>query len=466
MFQCFGQEPSQGIVWQVWLWPRRHGSVDDCVEESVQVCSYQWLLLWLFLLWHRYPGRWSVVSCWHVCLCVRLLLPHAGQCPMFRQPFDIPDTLHQAIEQAESFLQAFHLPVAVSKCWSWAVQAPDRRTLRSFTFFGGTLLVKLSARDLGADISYCRRRAAKVRNARVVNGHQRLLKLSGLPCPVWRKTRLLLSSVFPHTLHAAETTLVPKTTFQRLRTKVSKGLGLAKKGSSPYLSCLLGTYRCVDPEFVVVLNRVQSFRQVVRELPDLHSFFFRHLNSNASRKGPTALLVQSLNNWGWHSENPGVFQDEFGHMFHLLLTPSRMCCNSSCPPGVMLLPLRSNIESILKLSRTLTAFFPNRSNTYSRLKGLCYVRNRLAPFIPGSIPGTSKVRMNSLVVSVGPRTVDCTAFGIVPMCNPGKQHFRSCFRRGVTLTGIPLVLDFGRSPGYCAHGKVSKTLCLSLLSPG
>ena len=234
---------------------------------------------------------------------------------------DIPDVLRQAIDQAESFLQAFHLPVAVSKCWSWAVQAPDRRTLRSFTLFGETLPVKLSARDLGADISYCRRRAAKVRNARVVSGHQRLLKLSGLPCPVWRKTRLLLSSVFPHTLHAAETTLVPKTTFQRLRAKVSKGLGLAKKGSSPYLSCLLGTYRCVDPEFVVVMNRVQSFRQVVRELPDLHSFFFRQLNSNASRKGPTALLVQSLGNWGWYSENPGLFQDEFGRMFHLLLTP-------------------------------------------------------------------------------------------------------------------------------------------------
>ena len=229
---------------------------------------------------------------------------------------DIPDVLRQAIEQAEFFLQAFHLPVVVSKCWSWAVQAPDRRVLRSFTLFGEALPVKLSARDLGADLSYCRKRAAKVRNARVVSGHQRLLKLSGLPCPVWRKTRLLLSSVFPHTLHAAETTLVPKTTFQRLRTKVSKGLGLAKKGSSPYLSCLLGTYQCVDPEFVVVMNRIRSFRQVVRELPGLHSFFFRQLNSNSLR-GPTALLVHSLNNWGWRSDNPGLFQDDFGRMFHL-----------------------------------------------------------------------------------------------------------------------------------------------------
>ena len=70
---------------------------------------------------------------------------------------DIPDVLRQAIEQAEFFLQAFHLPVVVSKCWSWAVQAPDRRVLRSFTLFGEALPAKLSARDLGADLSYCRK---------------------------------------------------------------------------------------------------------------------------------------------------------------------------------------------------------------------------------------------------------------------------------------------------------------------
>ena len=194
-----------------------------------------------------------------------------------------PQVLLKALEAIEFLLDSFRLPVAVSKCWTWAVRASGRKTFRSFQLFQQPLPVKLSARELGADLSYCYKRAAKVQNSRVKSGHRRFLKLAGLPVPIWRKTRLLLSGVFPHTLHAAETTWVPKTTLQRLRTKVSKGLGLALKGSSPFLACLLGTDQCVDPEFVIVLNRVRTFRQVVRELPELHSFFMAQLCTKVQR---------------------------------------------------------------------------------------------------------------------------------------------------------------------------------------
>ena len=103
--------------------------------------------------------------------------------------------------------------------------------------------------------------AAQVRNARVVSGHERLLRLAGMSIPVWRRTRLLLSSVFPHALHAAESTFVPRTTLQRLRSK----------GPPPWLTCLVGAYQCVDLEFVLV-GRVRLFRQVAQELP---LFFLR-----------------------------------------------------------------------------------------------------------------------------------------------------------------------------------------------
>ena len=233
---------------------------------------------------------------------------------------DSSEVLLQAMPLVEQFLEQFHLPVAVKKCWSWAIRPLDRKILRLQKFFGESLPLKLAARELGADVSYCRKRAAKVRNLRVSSGHQRLLKLAGLPVPIWRKTRLLLSSIFPHALHAAEATWVPKTTFQRLRTKVSKGLGLALKGSSPYLACLLGTYQCVDPEFILVVNRLRSFRQVIRELPELHVFFMQQLVSD-NRTGPTGMLVKSLSVLGWTLDQEGIFQDEFGRLFHLCLSP-------------------------------------------------------------------------------------------------------------------------------------------------
>ena len=96
------------------------------------------------------------------------------------------------------------LPVSPSKCWFWAVQPSDRKRLRNALFLGHKVPVKLQARELGADISYCKRKAAKERNLRTTSGLRRLHKLAGLPGSVGRKTRLLVTGVFPHALHAAE----------------------------------------------------------------------------------------------------------------------------------------------------------------------------------------------------------------------------------------------------------------------
>ena len=74
--------------------------------------------------------------------------------------------------------------------------------------------MKLQARELGADLPYCLRKAARVRNGRIQVTHQRLLRLSGIPGSRAQKQRLLLSGVWPQGLHAAETATVPRTVFK------------------------------------------------------------------------------------------------------------------------------------------------------------------------------------------------------------------------------------------------------------
>ena len=129
----------------------------------------------------------------------------------------------------------------------WASQSPQK------CFFGmvtDRFPVKLQARELGADIAYCLRKAARVRNERISKGHKRLVRLAGLPLSRVHKQRMLLSSVFPQALHASETALVPKSVFGRLRSKTSLSLGTAKKGANPLLACLLACPKVVDPQFV------------------------------------------------------------------------------------------------------------------------------------------------------------------------------------------------------------------------
>ena len=53
--------------------------------------------------------------------------------------------------------------------------------------------MKLQARELGADIAYCLRKAARVRNERISKGHKRLVRLAGLPLSRVHKQRMLLS---------------------------------------------------------------------------------------------------------------------------------------------------------------------------------------------------------------------------------------------------------------------------------
>ena len=130
-----------------------------------------------------------------------------------------------------------------------------------------------------------------------------------------------MSGIFPHALHAAESSLAPKTVLQRLRSGAARAIDCRPKGASPWLACLLATYRCVDPEFVLLVNRLQLFRQVLKELPDLSDFFLENLALRSPQPGPTRLLVDSLDRVGWIYVGDGIFSDADCRIFHICLTP-------------------------------------------------------------------------------------------------------------------------------------------------
>eukprot|EP00438_Fugacium_kawagutii_P004973 Skav222404 [mRNA] locus=scaffold4422:467384:476455:+ [translate_table: standard] len=229
--------------------------------------------------------------------------------------------LLRALPTVETFLELCRLPVSVSKCWVWAITKSDRKALKQARLNDSLLPVKLQAKELGVDIAYSLRRAARCRNQRIKKGIGRLARLGSLPAPVWRKTRLLLSSVYPCALHGAETSFVPKSVLQRLRTKTSKAVFGSHKGSSPWLACLLGTYRCIDPQFILLMNRIALFRQMIKELPTQVSFLTAQLARSGRYRGPTSRLVTVLADLGWEHQADGAFVDSSGRTFHLSLTP-------------------------------------------------------------------------------------------------------------------------------------------------
>ena len=232
------------------------------------------------------------------------------------------------LPELERFLEALRLPVNPGKCWSWSMDPDQRKALRAVRWCGDKLPVKLQAKELGADLAYCLKKAARVRNSRIQVTHQRLLRLSGVPGSRPQKQRLLLGGIWPQGLHAAETATVPRSVFKRLRTQTSVALNMARKGSNPFLVCLLACPKIVDPQFVLLCNRILLFRQVLRELPTFKPMFTELLVADHGRyKGPTRIMVRTLGLLGWNLRGGAVFADHMGRVFHLFLSPFKQICS-------------------------------------------------------------------------------------------------------------------------------------------
>ena len=193
-----------------------------------------------------------------------------------------------------------------------SISSDGRKTLRECDFDGRPLPVVLTAKCLGADISYCRKVAASTRNKRVRAGGLRLVRLAGLPLSFHRRVSLVRESVWKQALHGAATGAVPKTVYKGLRTKLCRGLRVDRAGRSPWLVANALTKEPLDPEFEVLLDRLRLCRQLAGSLPEWRAMLPRLWQPGPGRyKGVTRRFVTQLSGLGWNSEGDGIFKDGY-----------------------------------------------------------------------------------------------------------------------------------------------------------
>ena len=92
------------------------------------------------------------------------------------------------LPKIHEFLELCALPVSPEKCWLWSAGKIGRKRLKQVAFGDSHIPVRLQAVDLGADMPYCKRRAAAKRNLRIKAGHRRLQRAKGLPGSKWQKS--------------------------------------------------------------------------------------------------------------------------------------------------------------------------------------------------------------------------------------------------------------------------------------
>ena len=140
--------------------------------------------------------------------------------------------------------------------------------------------------------------------------------------PFALKTQLVLRDAFPATLRAAEATVIPVSTFRRLRTQAVQAVGLSGTGVSPWLAASVGSSRVVDPQWVILLSRVRLYRQVRRDFPGYGQISLGCLGRSGGRfQGTTRQSVKASATLGWSHHAHEVFVDCHGRPFDLRLSP-------------------------------------------------------------------------------------------------------------------------------------------------
>ena len=234
---------------------------------------------------------------------------------------DTVEPVVHVLPAVEEFLSRCALPISPEKCWLWSASKEGRKRLKSVTLGEDRIPVKLQSVDLGADLPYCKKRAAARRNQRISLGHRRLHRARAVPCSRWRNTRLILSGVWPQCLDGAETCLVPRSVYKRLRTPAGRVASLAKPGVSPWLACSVGAMQTVDPAFCLLVQRIRLFRLMWRDFPLARSRMRRGLISlRCGFGGVSHLLAKQLRSFEWMVVGLEA-KDDFGRVFHLVETP-------------------------------------------------------------------------------------------------------------------------------------------------
>ena len=225
------------------------------------------------------------------------------------------------LPRIHKFLEVCALPVSPEKCWLWSACKSGRARLKQVAFGEAQIPVRLQAVDLGADMPYCKRRAAAKRNARIKAGHRRLQRAKGMPGSKWQKTRLIISGIWPQCLHGSETCAVPKSVLKRLRTQAGRVASVAKQGVSPWLACSVGSPQLVDPEFCLLVQRLRLFRLMWRDFPGARPRMRRGLSAlRKATRGVSFLLSRQLRSLEWIVQGL-VASDDSGRCFHLVDTP-------------------------------------------------------------------------------------------------------------------------------------------------
>lgn len=225
--------------------------------------------------------------------------------------------VQHALVRLEAFASLMDLSLDQSKSVLWALQADDRRDLRQQGF-----AVTRNIRDLGGHLQLSRQQT----NATLTQKCQALRvlwsKIAASKAPIEQKCKVIRVKAWPRGLHACPGVHICSATFNDLRSRANKALGLKKAGVNTKMFLALLLHPAHDPEGYAIQVCLKAFRKIVAA--DLCGAYFQEISQVPERHrcpGPLGVLVSRLEVVGWTHSHNTTFVDQHGLEVDILNHP-------------------------------------------------------------------------------------------------------------------------------------------------
>eukprot|EP00435_Cladocopium_sp_Y103_P015513 s1799_g3.t2 len=163
--------------------------------------------------------------------------------------------LYAAAETQEHFCTLLDLDLDLPRLFAWSSTPTGRQALKQKGY-----RVSLSERDLGGQVTYCRKLRNNVLTDRIAGTLPYFDRLRKAALPLMAKIMNIRQTLFPRALHGCEAVVVGTAHFDKLRTGVMKALKWSRKGASPLVRLSL-LHVELDPSWYQLWQSVLLFRE-------------------------------------------------------------------------------------------------------------------------------------------------------------------------------------------------------------
>ena len=208
--------------------------------------------------------------------------------------------LREAIARLERLVSSLGMEISPEKSWLWGTSTVIRRQLQHVTLNGQPVCVKLSAKDLGCDVSYSKKKCKRVAKNRLCKAVATLQRVKNRKLPRQFKGKMCATLGAGIAGFGSEFHKHTAQENHRLRAATAEALGLYKSGANAWLA-VNATGQFSDPQLQLAKRKLKFFRRYLRIFPDRKEGFLNRLVNRCwkSNAGITKQLASTFNDIGW-----------------------------------------------------------------------------------------------------------------------------------------------------------------------